>query len=130
MINKLFGVATVVLVLGGVVAGFMFLGSPAHGRLVALDERRIDDLQSMSSRINQRYSGRTLPAALPPGVALDDPQTHRPYAYRREGNKTYTLCATFALPSEKQDTVSPYSDMKLWGHRAGTACFPQHTGAP
>lgn len=130
MINKLFGAVTVLLVLAGVVAGFMLLGSPGHGRLIAMDQRRVDNLQMMSSRINQRYSGRALPATLPPDLLLNDPQTHHPYTYRREGTKTYTLCATFALPSEKPDTVPPYSDMKLWEHRAGSACFPQRTDVP
>lgn len=129
MINKVFGIVTVLLVLGGVAAGFVLLGSPAHGRLIALDERRVDNLQTMSSRINQRYSGRTLPETLPPDLVLNDPQTRRPYRYRREGTKTYTLCATFALPSDKQDAVPPYVDMKLWEHRSGTVCFPQHTEA-
>lgn len=124
MTGKLFGALVILLVAAGVAVAFMLIGSPAHARLVALDNRRVDDLQVMVTRITERYHA-ALPATLPPAVVLDDPQTHRPYTYRRTGSNHYTLCATFDLPSEKQSPAQPYGNAQQWEHRAGTVCFPQ-----
>ncbi|MBV8644598.1 MAG: hypothetical protein JO225_11910, partial [Candidatus Eremiobacteraeota bacterium] len=110
--------AVVALVAGGVGAGFWLTGSPSHARLVALDERRVHDLDDLSVQISFRYGkiGRprvlTLPIMLSPsasqsrfGSPITDPVTGRPYEYHRDSPTSYRLCATFATA---QNGTSPY----------------------
>lgn len=55
MIRAAFGVLAVVLVILGVAAAFSLIGSPRYARMVALDERRAKDLQSIATQLNDRY---------------------------------------------------------------------------
>src|SRR5581483_10255663 len=83
-INRLFTIVVFGVVIGGVVAGFLAIGSPSQARERALDQRRVADLEAISSQINGRKA--PLPALLPPDVYRPhDPQTGKPYAYAKEG---------------------------------------------
>jgi len=129
--------AVVALVAGGVGTGFWLTGSPGHARLVALDERRVSDLQDLTAAIDARYGKAAgahrlpLPATLPNDVrrrssfaseTADDPVTHRPYEYQRTGPSTYRLCATFATPSSDSGWRG-YGTRTDWSHPAGRKCF-------
>ncbi|MBV8750731.1 MAG: hypothetical protein JO103_13580 [Candidatus Eremiobacteraeota bacterium] len=129
--------AVVALVAGGVGTGFWLTGSPGHARLVALDERRVNDLQDLVAAIDTHY-GKTagahrlpLPAVLPNSVrrvssfapaSADDPVTHRPYDYQRTSASTYRLCATFAT-SASETGWRGYTSRTDWSHPAGRTCF-------
>ncbi len=142
-----FGVS--VLVLLGVVLGFVVGGSPSTERARGLDTQRAQDLMTLSGCVAE-YS-RTY-ARLP--ETLDDlnkstgyvycasnmldPETRVPYEYRvlvpsRERDTVteaeFELCAVFTLDSTKEDALpakaysSPKSKWSL--HAAGRECDPE-----
>lgn len=114
----------VVVVGAAIAAGIFLLGAPSEERARRLDERRIADLQAMSSSVRlyhkkyERLPASREEAAGEPGVILEtrDPVTDEPYAYRVVDSTTYELCATFDRPSA--DRVAGF-----WSHGAGRQCF-------
>jgi hypothetical protein len=121
-------VAAVVVVVSGV--GLYLAGSPAEARLLRLDDRRVEDLRSISWSLHEYRRGRgrlpptldSLPIALGDAPRLHDPVTERPYSYEVTGDSSYTLCTDFARPSPgAQD--GGYDT--AWRHPAGHFCFPK-----
>ena len=131
MANKLFLTGAFALAIGGIVVAFLTIGSPGRAREAALDERRVQDLQSIAARLHERYgeTGGTLPPVLTSAVTEDefgrsvarDPVTQRRYQYRRLSARRYELCATFAAPSERRDDGFP--NAASWSHGAGHTCY-------
>jgi len=120
---------TVVLVWGG-----MLVGSPMSQRLRRFDERRVEDLQTITQEIyNIVYEGKqfepvqvprhpiptTLEAvqqqALYQRPDIVDPQTGVPYTYAPQSN-AFRLCATFETQRDTEYDVR-------WNHPAGEHCF-------
>lgn len=111
------------------IGGFMLTGSPAHQRDLRLDERRVQNLASLSSYIELYANNHIrLPESLDeissePGFNLDikDPQTDKPYEYQRLDSLRYQLCAEFATDTSqyrsRQDVQSQ------WSHGIGRTCF-------
>ena len=146
--NTLFLIAAIVLVVAVLVTGFILLGSPSKQRSIALDARRVQDLQTLANQINE-YSRQhalelrasstssTSPASLQDIVSyttkygsklvMSDPISNIPYEYRKTGERDYELCAEFATDSKDSNTrnnyyPSPYGGT-LWEHPAGRHCF-------
>jgi hypothetical protein len=122
-------VAAAIFVAAGVVGGFTLLGSPQHQRQLALDQRRVSDLQIVAADLT-RYArpANGLPSQLPrdfhvvgyDGVpATVDPVTRKPYEYARESSTRYRLCAIFAEASRDDDPQTAAA----WRHKAGRQCF-------
>ena len=119
------GVA-VLLVAATIAAAFLVLGSPAEQRLLRLDERRVEDLNSLRANVNAYWRANArLPASLDEaGRGTDlykDPVTGEPYGYRALGERAYELCASFDRPFTPE---SPDAAMRFWPHPAGQHCFP------
>jgi hypothetical protein len=118
-----FGGAAAVVVAASLVLGFFIVGSPAHGRQVAADQRRVTDIKAVAQLIHEyRPQGNTLPRNLDGfGSNLTaaphyDPITSKPYEYRYLGGTSYELCATF-------DTRNDDTTFGIFVHPAGRACF-------
>lgn len=109
----IFGAAACTIVLSGTVLAFTVTGSPVHQRSIALDERRLDDIEQLGNTIQARYDKEPLPRALPPNIAKSDPETNKPYEYRRLSKTAYQLCAHF---DNAQDDWRNH-------HTAGRVCF-------
>ena len=122
MIRNVSGALAVVLVILGVAAAFSLIGSPRHARMVALDERRANDLRTITTELIDRYVKKPLPATLPQDLQLRDPDTKRPYEYRRIDRDHYLLCATFSSRSESNDVDSGVWQRQEWKHGAGRTC--------
>jgi hypothetical protein len=123
-------VTTVVAV--AVVAGFFNVGSPGNERQRRFDDQRSQNLETLRFSGVDEYVRRTgsLPTtldeiqktvAISPPESFVDPETGAPFEYRKTGETTFSLCATFALPSE-QTPENRYRDA-VWTHPAGRACF-------
>jgi len=124
----LLGVSAVV-VIGAVAAAVLMVGGPQAERERALDDRRADDLQGLSTWTDYYYQQHK---ALPPGLAalatdrgglalsVRDPETGVPYEYRVIGGRQYELCATFARASGEG---RPLTAANFWAHPAGHQCF-------
>jgi hypothetical protein len=109
--GMVFGGVGVVLVLAAVVYSFMIIGSPMTQRALRLDDRRVNDLQTIQYQIiNYWQQKEKLPADLKElsnplsGFSLPvEPEFEKGkvYEYAVKGKLTFELCATFALPIPK-----------------------------
>jgi hypothetical protein len=140
--SKFLAILAAVVVFGGIVAGFFIIGTPGQERLRRFDERRVNDLQQVQSKIISYWQKKDrLPKSFidlkddirgfaPP----KDPQTSEPYEYNILGDLKFELCATFnaARPSSKNSPqyddgpyyegyADPYS--QNWDHGKGRVCF-------
>jgi hypothetical protein len=121
-------ISLIVAVLAVVIVGVTLLDSPAQERLRRLDERRVDDLRSISAELDFYWTREgTLPSSLEdlanePGVFIElyDPETGQPYEYRVVSSNTYELCAEFARDTA-EGQGRPYRD--YWPHGQGRHCF-------
>jgi len=127
------------LVVGfAVVWGFVVAGSPSTRRIQLLDDRRLQDLQTIAGAIetqsvdtaankNADTSKRLkhpLPKTLDEAVQNDrneklstlDPETGQPYSYTVVNSTTFKLCAIFSKARNADYRV-------FWNHPAGEHCF-------
>ena len=121
--------AAVAVVVGLAVA---MLDSPAEARRQRLDERRVDDLASLSDAVDAYWTRQgALPAdlqALAGWQGLDepptDPQSGEPYGYRPTGERTFELCAVFVTSTSGREESRPWREGPgFWHHPAGEHCF-------
>jgi hypothetical protein len=112
-LDRPFALGAIIAVLACLVWGFSGIGSPAHERLMAFDQRRDTDLEELRSDIAQTFVNT---GALQKSISKRDPETNKPYEYVREKGPHYRLCATFSTA----DTVS---DPEWLHHGIGRTCF-------
>lgn len=108
---KLFLTVAILLVIGAITYSFMIIGSPMKQRALRMDDRRVNDLQSLQYQvINFWQQKEKLPADLKElanplsGFSLPvDPEFEKgmSYEYIVKGPMTFELCATFAQPIPK-----------------------------
>lgn len=135
--NRSFGIGAAVVVLGTVVWGMFFAGTPLAQRVRRLDEVRVNDLRSIQTEIyniayegSDRYNGtpftrlpNPLPATLQDVVedasyqrpSIVDPETGVQYEYVVEGTD-FRLCATFGAARDQEYDI-------FWNHPAGEHCY-------
>ncbi len=141
IISKIFGVVSVVLVLGLLTAVFSVTGSPAHQRLLKIDARKVYDLQDIQwhiqsywqkkdrlpevlSELNDDFSGYRVPT---------DPESDLAYEYQKKDKLSFELCATFnTKTSDERNGGGGYltkpvalglENSSNWQHEAGRQCF-------
>lgn len=131
-VHLAFGAGASLVVAFAIVWGFVLAGSPAARRLERLDERRLDDLQSIQREIQYMVVSNDkegelkepLPRSLDEAVERArgsrlnprDPETDEPYGYTVINETTYKLCAKFTTRHESDYGV-------FWNHPAGEHCF-------
>ncbi len=119
--------------------GFWLSGSPSAERARRLDAQRLNDLQQISYGMDRYWElNRKLPSSLEEAQRMrhifvgniTDPETRDPYAFVRQDEDTYDLCAHFSLPSSAKDQAfpSPYPiqgprENSFWNHAADRVCF-------
>jgi hypothetical protein len=96
------------LVLASIIVSFLVMGSPLSQRKLRLDERRMQDLQSIQYQvINFWQQKEKMPETLKDlqnplsGYSLPvDPEFEQGavYEYNKTGAMSFELCATFAMP--------------------------------
>ncbi len=151
-----FAVGAAVLVVALIVWSFTVTGSPMNQRKLRIDQRRVDDLQSIQWQVISFWQQKEkLPIALTDlanpiasYMVPQDPefQNGKVYEYKKTGDKSFELCATFDLPmpkgwvpgstggtvypmSAREDiaisAVPPYPGVggDSWDHDAGHTCF-------
>ncbi|MFZ2804344.1 MAG: hypothetical protein WA001_03905 [Patescibacteria group bacterium] len=140
----LFQAVIILSVIAAIVTGFMVVGSPSQERATRLDQQRANDLQSISSAIDQYYNanGRYM---LPPTLdalrsepntyisSIIDPQSTQEYGYQAVSSTAYQLCAVFQTDTtngpQQPGTVSVVQPASVpgqpavWSHGIGNACF-------
>ena len=115
--------------LASIIGGVALVGTPAEQRLIALDKKRVGDLNRLGNAV-RRYQTRN--GDLPENLAeisaewvahIGDPVTGEPYTYRVTGERTFQLCAVFAR--RLGEPVSRYSHLVFRAHEQGFHCFEQ-----
>ena len=138
----IFSIVSVILVLGAIFCSFSIMGSPFKQRLLRLDDRRINDLQSIQYQIiNYWQQKEKLPVKL---SDLSNPISYyslpvdpefekgNTYEYVVKDKLKFELCATFALPIPRgwreYDTgeVRPMMDIGI--KEAATIAYPYPGG--
>lgn len=134
---KIFAGFVSAVVLGTVILGFFFIGSPATERLRRLDEQKIQHLQMLQNALQNYYAtNKVLPSSLNamPNTYSDlvfiDPQNKLPYTYSVTDALHFKLCANFNLESIGLTATSGISrpvsvayNSVNWEHPAGDYCF-------
>ena len=127
------------VILAAIIGGLVVVGSPAQRRREALDEQRVNSLNSITYAIDTYYqsSSSTLPTNLEAlgrhqpylSPQLVDPATNKPYEYRAlpDPSGLYELCATFETQTDTSwngsKTIEP--NQSSWIHPVGRTCFTQ-----
>lgn len=128
-------IKSIVLVLLLIIFSFYTMGSPKSQRLLRLDDRRVNDLQSIQWQvINYWQQKEKLPEKL---ADLSNPLSsfYLPvdpefekginYEYFVKGELTFELCATFALPMPKGwREYSSGGIMPMYGQRDIAVSYP------
>ena len=119
-------VSGIILIL--LIVGVFLSGSPMKERIVRFDTQRESDLQNISDQIvsywqekdhlpdnlgevNDPLSGNYIPV---------DPETGDAYVYQKTGDESFSLCATFGLNSNDENTGITDDN---WQHEKGQTCF-------
>lgn len=153
------GIITVV-VAAAIVAGFFVMGSPKTERMRQFDEQRVGALQTIQSQVVFFWQQKGVLAAsldelkdpLGGWTAPRDPETGAAYEYKKTGDLSFELCATFLLPTAAltgapqvcPENVGYCGDgsefyYHEWKHTAGRHCYsrtidpalyPVRPGAP
>jgi len=136
--RSILGAAIVAAVCVAVAVGLVMVGPPSESRARRLDERRMQDLESLSSLVDVYWAREhRLPASqddlarvMGQVADLRDPTTNAPYELRAIDSRRYQLCAEFDRSS---DTTALSRTHVFWSHRAGRQCFelePKEVGKP
>ena len=137
---RLMAVASVFVLLTGIIAGFYFVGTPGNARQQNLDTERVGDLQSIQNQAVRYWNQKdVLPKELADmadsltGFEVPiDPETNVLYEYTVKGDLVFELCATFGQPTpdwqkdRKQEFDYDEFGRQLtgdWTHGAGRTCF-------
>ncbi len=150
--NIFFGVLSSILAILVIVYAFSVMGSPKEQRNLRLDQRRIEDLQSIQYQVISFWQQKeALPKSLDElknpissYMVPQDPEFEKgnSYEYKAMSAKTFELCATFTLPIPKGWVenyggygVMPAKDIAVssapypgglndsWDHEEGRTCF-------
>jgi len=124
-INRLAALASSITVIGAVLVGLYFSGSPAEQRLLRIDERRVQDLIGISQAKNgywERFD--RLPENLQ--ILVDgqrmrsfpsDPETGASYIFQSLDDYSYRLCVEFSV------STTALNANDFWAHEADFHCF-------
>ncbi len=140
--KKFWVVFTSVIIITSIILGFSIIGSPRAQRLMRYDYQKTTDLQNIQWQVVNFYQ-RT--GSLPNSLnEINDPisnyiiptdqQTDEPYEYKKTGNLSFELCASFNRESTTKsgksnamsETISVdtyYGKNENWEHDAGRHCF-------
>jgi hypothetical protein len=120
--------ASTAVVVVFVALGFWNNGGPARQRMQRADNRRLQDLYTLSTQIRSYWrspgNSQKLPVHLDElGAVVDsDPTSRQQYEYRPGQGSDYQLCATFALSGGDNPRGDRTSNTE-WSHPAGRYCF-------
>lgn len=129
--------ASCLVIFASIIWGFIVLGSPRTQQLLKYDEQKVNDLQVMRSEIMNFYSTKGfLPKDLQElsssnyynALGYNDKQTNKSYAYEKDTDLTYKICAEFnreTTPDKNKYNYTYVTSVSEWSHPAGYYCFDQ-----
>lgn len=134
--SKAVGYGVAALIVAAIVSGFFIMGSPMTQREIRLDQEQVQDLSAIQYQVVEYWrQNEALPTSLRAlesditGFAVPVAPTDRgAYTYEVQGDRSFTLCATFAQSSAEygysmaRDAYG-LSGNTSWEHNAGRTCF-------
>jgi hypothetical protein len=117
-----------------ILLGMYIAGAPAQVRREAIDQRRVNELQTLSQHVlTFNATFKHLPRDLDElaqlnspasRLSLTDPVRKVRYEYLVHDSSSFELCATF----DASDSLGPYGPgvNPFWRHEAGHTCFTFH----
>ena len=130
---SLFAVLSTIAMIAAVAIGLIVIGSPSEFRMRRFDERRANDLASISSAVRTyRLTHERLPQKLDDVEAaitysLKDP-VGRTYEYAIKDDFSYELCAEFDTTTDTLPATRFGSAFEK--HQSGRQCFTQEARPP
>jgi vacuolar-type H+-ATPase subunit I/STV1 len=117
---RIFGWASLVIVVAAFIASWFFVESPATARARRLDQALLNNISSLETAVNNYYDRyKKLPDNLSAltgdtSIYLDtksllDPDTLAPIVYKKLGDQNFELCAIFRLDSKADNNNQPVS---------------------
>ncbi|QFT57300.1 hypothetical protein FIU94_00570 [Sulfitobacter sp. THAF37] len=122
--NRLLLIALVLIVGGGLVAGFSIVGGPQYARMERHDRERARDLRSLAdyhrcvlAQQDRQADGASVPLCSGYEQAPDlvDPATGAPYRYAETGPRSFRVCATFETDAQKRAATGPSASLVFDG---------------
>ena len=130
--SKVFVKIVIGVVVLAVVYGIFLAGSPSKQRTFQFDQRRISDLQNISSAIDTYWrNNEKLPLTFDDLKnqysyirSVVDPVTQESYEYNVRSEIEYELCAVFAMDSSDYGAgMVRKTFLEPWTHGVGKTCF-------
>jgi hypothetical protein len=139
---RLMVIGSAIVILASIVVGFYFVGTPKAARQQKFDSERVSDLQTLQNQLITYWNQKgqlpdDLSALRDPLLGFEiplDPETNESYMYKKTGELTFDLCATFARETPVWERVqnkpsymmyddfgNPTSD--TWDHNVGEKCY-------
>lgn len=134
---RVFQAIVLITITSACIVGFFVVGPPSEERARRMDTQRVNDLQQVTSAVDQFYNQtnyQRLPTSLEELrgaqnvylASIRDPQTKEPYQYNTINALSYSLCATFETPVDTSKQEPSYTHMPgntFWDHPAGEKCY-------
>ena len=129
--SRLFVSLATIGVIAAIASGLVLNGSPANVRAHRFDQRRLQDLQRISTTVQTYLTTHNgLPDSLDTlskgnqyiVLNLKDAETGTPYEYRVVDAKSYELCASFAASDDNGEIFFGVPN-PFWKHPEGKHCF-------
>ena len=122
---------SLVIIATSIIWGFSVLGSPNTQRLIKYDNQKITDIQNLQYQVTNYWQ---VNGSIPEKWTdmMSDPQTQKPYEYKKTGVMTFELCAEFNKENMSQvqrsidlgyPTKSGMMENTNWNHGVGRQCF-------
>lgn len=135
-------IVSVSVIVLSIIGGFYFVGTPGGAREQKLDGERVSALQTIQGQVVMYWNQKDkLPEQLDDlkdplnGFWIPlDPETKQSYQYKKTGEFTFELCATFSrqTPQWEKGRSKPTYEVydqygnpmtDDWDHEAGEKCF-------
>lgn len=124
-----------VLTIGSLVAAFFTVESPADARARRHDLEVLSHFSQIDATVNNYYlDNKRVPEKIDDlknqtpylnAGALRDPQTNEAYAYQKNSDLEYQLCATFQTDNTGPANLQDYTYSDRWPHASGYQCLKQ-----
>ncbi len=133
--SRYVGVGLLGFVLASIVGGMTLIGSPMTQRDYRIDNQQVQDLSMISYQVLSYWqTSKMLPEDL---AALDNPlsqftlptapEGQPAYIYKKTGDLSFELCATFRRESPQEGSYTSYQsgfvEGEKWNHGIGETCF-------
>jgi hypothetical protein len=134
--NRVFAIASSLVVLAAFCTALSIAGTPAQQRTVEADRVRLENLRQIAEAVRAWHihaaltnPQATVPATLSQPITAGnlrrdsavDPLTGAPYEYRPIGNSRYQICANFSAAEIAERNFRMHSE--FWQYGQGETCF-------